>query len=86
MLIYVWFKQCSGIWLKILIFCRGLILVLVILVLINIIFSRVNLRWDMTEDKLYSLSEGTKNILADMEQDVVIKYFILQIMKILLCI
>ncbi|WP_207690380.1 DUF7088 domain-containing protein [Desulfonema limicola] len=61
-------------------------MVLVILVLINIIFSRVNLRWDMTEDKLYSLSEGTKNILADMEQDVVIKYFILQIMKILLCI
>lgn len=53
----------------------GLILVLVILVLINIIFSRLNLRWDMTEDKLYSLSEGTKNILTDMEQDVVIKYF-----------
>jgi len=53
----------------------GLILVLAILVLINIIFSRINFRWDMTEDKLYSLSDGTKKILTEMKQDVVIKFF-----------
>lgn len=53
----------------------GLLLVLFILVLINLIFSRVNLRWDSTQDKLYSLSEGTKKILSDLKQDVTIKVF-----------
>lgn len=53
----------------------GLFLILFILILINIIFSHVNLRWDSTSDKLYSLSEGTKNIISDMEEDVTIKVF-----------
>lgn len=53
----------------------GLLLVLFILVLINLIFSRVNLRWDSTQDKLYSLSEGSKKILSDLKQDVTIKVF-----------
>ncbi|OQX28360.1 MAG: hypothetical protein BWK80_00510 [Desulfobacteraceae bacterium IS3] len=53
----------------------GLVLVLFILVLVNLIFSRVNLRWDSTQDKLYSLSEGTEKILSDLKQDVTIKVF-----------
>ena len=53
----------------------GLILVLVILVLINVIFSRVNLRWDLTEDNLYSLSPGSRKIISDLDREVVIKYF-----------
>ncbi len=53
----------------------GLLLVLFILVLINLIFSRANLRWDSTQDKLYSLSEGSKKILSELKQDVTIKVF-----------
>jgi len=53
----------------------GLILVLVILILANVIIARANLRWDATEDNLYSLSDGTKNILSGLEKDVIIKVF-----------
>ena len=53
----------------------GLVLVLFILIFVNIIFSRVNLRWDSTDDKLYSLSEGTRKILSSLEQDVSLKVF-----------
>ena len=53
----------------------GLVLILLILVLINFIFSRVNLRADATEDNLYSLSAGTRKILSGLKQDVVIKVF-----------
>jgi hypothetical protein len=40
------------------------LLVLVIIVLVNILLSRTTLRWDATEDNLYSLSPGTRTILA----------------------
>ncbi len=53
----------------------GLVLVLFILIFVNIIFSRVNLRWDSTDDKLYSLSEGTRKILSNLEEDVSLKVF-----------
>ena len=53
----------------------GLVLVLMIVVLVNFIFSRINLRWDATEDKLYSLSAGTRKILSNLDEDVVIKVF-----------
>ena len=51
------------------------VLVLVIVVLANILLSRTTLRWDATEDNLYSLSQGTRTILADLDQDVVVKVF-----------
>jgi ABC-type uncharacterized transport system involved in gliding motility auxiliary subunit len=53
----------------------GLFLILFILILVNIIFSQINLRWDSTSDKLYSLSEGTKKIISEMEENVTIKVF-----------
>jgi ABC-type uncharacterized transport system involved in gliding motility auxiliary subunit len=53
----------------------GTILVLVILVVVNILFSRTTLRLDATEDHIYSLSKGTQTILAELDQDVVIKVF-----------
>jgi len=53
----------------------GLILILLILVFVNFIFSRVNIRWDATKDKLYSLSDGTQKIISGLEEDVVIKVF-----------
>lgn len=56
----------------------GLILVLIILVLINAIFSQINLRWDLTQDNLYSLSPGSKKIISNLDRDVVIKFFYTQ--------
>ncbi len=53
----------------------GLAVVLVIVVLANVLFARVNLRLDATEDNLYSLSEGTRKILGELQQDVSIKLF-----------
>ena len=53
----------------------GLGVLLVILVMINVIFSYANLRWDATEDRIYSLSEGTKNILSNLEEPVTINFF-----------
>jgi len=53
----------------------GAVMILFILVLINLIFSQVNFRWDATEDNLYSLSDGTKKILSDLKNDVTIKVF-----------
>jgi ABC-type uncharacterized transport system involved in gliding motility auxiliary subunit len=43
--------------------------------LVNILLSRTTLRWDATEDNLYSLSRGTRTILADLDQRVVVKLF-----------
>ena len=60
---------------KTLLSAGGLILILLILVLVNIIFSRVNLRWDTTEDKLFSLSESTKKIISKLDEVVTIKVF-----------
>lgn len=53
----------------------GLALMLVILVLVNVLFAQVNLRWDTTEDNLYSLSEGSKEILRNLKKDVTLKVF-----------
>jgi len=60
---------------KILFSAGGLILILLILVFVNVIFSRANLRWDTTKDKLFSLSESTKKIISKLEEDVTIKVF-----------
>lgn len=53
----------------------GLIILLVILVLGNLILSFASIRWDTTEDRFYSLSEGTRNILSQMSVPVDIKFF-----------
>lgn len=53
----------------------GLIILLVILILGNMILSYAGIRWDVTEDKVYSLSEGTRNILSEIEVPVDVKFF-----------
>lgn len=53
----------------------GALLVLVILVLVNVLLSRTTVRWDATAEGLYSLSQGTRTILAELDQDVVFKVF-----------
>jgi ABC-type uncharacterized transport system involved in gliding motility auxiliary subunit len=53
----------------------GAVLLLLILILVNLILARTNLRWDATQDQLYSLSNGTRQILANLTEDVTIKVF-----------
>ncbi len=53
----------------------GLVITFLILVLINVFVSYANVRWDATEDKIYSLSEGTKHILGDLKQPVEIQFY-----------
>ena len=60
---------------KTLLSVTGLIALFLILVLVNIMVSYANVRWDATEDKSYSLSKGTRIILASMSQPVTVKFF-----------
>jgi ABC-type uncharacterized transport system involved in gliding motility auxiliary subunit len=60
---------------KTLVSTMGLFVLLLILILVNVICSYANIRWDATGDKIYSLSKGTKNILSDLAESVTIKFF-----------
>ena len=60
---------------KALLSVTGLIALFLILVLVNIVASYANVRWDATEDKSYSLSKGTRTILGSMTQPVTAKFF-----------
>jgi ABC-type uncharacterized transport system involved in gliding motility auxiliary subunit len=53
----------------------AVVAVLIIIILVNVLFARVNLRLDVTEDKIYSLSEGTQKILENIPGNVSIKFF-----------
>ena len=56
----------------------GVVAALAIVVLINFIFSKVRMRVDMTEDKVYTMSEGTKNILKKLDTPVTIRFYYTQ--------
>ncbi len=51
------------------------VLVVALVVLINILAIPVNLRWDVTADRIYSFSEGTLNILKDIRRPVTLRLF-----------
>lgn len=53
----------------------GLLIVILIAVAVNIIAGNLNLRKDLTEEKLYTLSDGTVNILKEIERPVTLKFF-----------
>ncbi|MBF0287717.1 MAG: Gldg family protein [SAR324 cluster bacterium] len=50
-------------------------LLIVCLVGVNVVGSFLPLRVDITDDRLYTISEGTKKILDDLEETVTIKYY-----------
>jgi len=49
-----------------------IVLVLAIIILLNILFSRFFVRLDFTGDKRYTLSKATKNILKELEEPITI--------------
>jgi ABC-type uncharacterized transport system involved in gliding motility auxiliary subunit len=53
----------------------GVIAVLVILVAINLLGGLLKFRSDLTENKLYTLSDGTKKILDKLDTDVAIRFY-----------
>ena len=56
---------------------KGLVAVVVILLLINLLSGLFlkNLKFDMTADRLYTLSDGTQNILASLESPVTLNFY-----------
>lgn len=53
----------------------GAVVLAVAVIAINIIAARLYGRLDLTEDKIYTLSKGTKNILEKMSDGVVVKFY-----------
>ena len=49
---------------------RDAILILLALVLVNVLVQHFVLRWDLTEDKRYSISGPTKQLLRESEQPI----------------
>ena len=60
---------------KTLVSTTGLLVLFFILILVNVLFSYASIRWDATEDKIYSLSQGTKKILSGLVEPVTVKFF-----------
>ena len=53
----------------------GLVVVVVIIVAANILVGKLNVRKDLTEEKLYSLSDGTHAMLGKLEKTVTLMFF-----------
>ena len=55
----------------------GLLILAVLFVLVNMVSGNLfkSTRMDLTEDKLYTLSSGTLNILKSIEEPVTLHYF-----------
>jgi ABC-type uncharacterized transport system involved in gliding motility auxiliary subunit len=53
----------------------ALLILLAGLTALNVLLSNARLRVDLTEEKLYSLSDGTRNILTDLDRNVELKFF-----------
>ncbi len=53
----------------------GLALLLVIICAVNLIIANLRLRLDLTSERLYTLSKGSKEILGKLDQDVTLKFY-----------
>jgi ABC-type uncharacterized transport system involved in gliding motility auxiliary subunit len=53
----------------------GVVAVLVIIVAINLLAGFLKFRSDLTENKLYTLSDGTKKILDKLDTDVTVRFY-----------
>ena len=53
----------------------GILIVAAILMILNAILKPVNLRWDCTEEKRYTLSQGSENILTHLNKVVSLRFY-----------
>ena len=49
-----------------------------IIAIINLIISSFHIQWDLTSNKLYTLSEEGKNVLKKLDEDVQIMFLVIQ--------
>lgn len=54
----------------------GMILLAAVLVAVNVLLSGVRVRMDMTREKLFTLSDGTRKILKDLPSNVELKLYV----------
>ncbi len=54
----------------------GLVAVLVICLSSGLIVSKLPLRFDLTAEKLYTITDGSKKILSQLDDDVTFKYYV----------
>ncbi len=54
----------------------GLLILFAIIIAVNVILGRVRVRADLTGEKLYTLSQGSRSILAKLEQPLTLKLFV----------
>lgn len=53
----------------------GILILLGILIALNVVLSPVRFRKDVTQDQLYTLSNGTKTLLGQLDRDVTLKFY-----------
>ena len=53
----------------------GLGAMLVLLVGLNVVLSRLQWRADLTEERAFTLSEGTRQILANLKSPVQVRFY-----------
>lgn len=54
----------------------GMVLLAAVLVAVNVLFSGARLRMDLTQEELFTLSEGTRRILRDLPSGVELKLYV----------
>jgi len=54
----------------------GLVILAVIVVAADVILAKLPLRADLTAEKLYTLSKGSRAVLAQLDADVTLKYYV----------
>jgi len=59
----------------------GILTLLLAIISVNFIASKLNFRFDLTQDKVFSLSEGTRNILSKLDKDIAIKLYFSRSLK-----
>lgn len=61
----------------------GVVAMLLIVIALNFIFSLTNARIDLTAEKLYTLSDGTKEILRELDTEVEVRLYATQDEKVM---
>jgi ABC-type uncharacterized transport system involved in gliding motility auxiliary subunit len=54
----------------------GMVAIMAIVIAVNVIIGNFRMRADLTEEKLYTLSDGTRNLLVSLEQPVTLNLYL----------
>lgn len=71
----LWSERYAHAWQRSRIFYAKVVAVLLLLVVSNVFAHRLTSRIDVTQDNLYTITDSTRQVLADLEQEVMITLF-----------